>query len=433
MSAPAIHASGLGKKYRIGAAVGPYRTLRQAIVDTAMSPLRRIAGRHVQDREVWALKDVSFDIAHGEVVGIVGRNGAGKSTLLKVLARITEPSTGRAEIRGRVGSLLEVGTGFHPELTGRENILLSGTILGMTRLEVRQKFDEIVEFAGTGEYLDTPVKHYSTGMHTRLAFAVAAHLDTDILLVDEVLAVGDLAFQKKCLGRMNKVAHEGRTVVFVSHNLGAVWSLCPTCLWIDGGTLREFGPSPEVLERYRQAMVVADDDLVARQDTRLGTGRFRVTALYLRDADGKRRETVRAGDPVDFVLEYASREPTLRDVEVNLLFVNEREVRLFALTTKVSGSTTTLPGTARVVFTLPRVPLMPAEYYLHFSCHTRGLLADKAFFAARFSVVEGDYFGNGRLPSHVDGEVLVDQSWRIEQSGEAPQDPLPALSEIARE
>jgi lipopolysaccharide transport system ATP-binding protein len=248
MSSIVIKAENLGKKYIIGhrAESGRYVALRDVLMQNARTLWNKtkdlakgkaiIQGDTLE--EVWALKDVSFEIGRGEAVGIIGRNGAGKSTLLKVLSRITEPSTGRVTIKGRVASLLEVGTGFHPELTGRENIYLNGTILGMTRVEIKRKFDEIVAFAEIEKYLDTPVKRYSSGMYVRLAFAVAAHLEPEILVVDEVLAVGDAAFQKKCLGKMGEVSKEGRTVMFVSHNMNAIEQLCRSVLWLEGGILR---------------------------------------------------------------------------------------------------------------------------------------------------------------------------------------------------
>ncbi len=244
----AIRAAGLGKKYVIGhqSERARYTTLRDVIDHGARNVLRTasdllrgramVAGDTTED--VWALKDVDFEVKIGEVIGIIGRNGAGKSTLLKILSRITEPTQGRVEIRGRVASLLEVGTGFHPELTGRENIYLNGTILGMTRAEIRRKFDEIVAFAEVKKFLDTPVKRYSSGMYVRLAFAVAAHLEPEILIVDEVLAVGDAEFQKKCLGKMKQVAVGGRTVLFVSHNMNAVQALCDRAIWLDKGRIR---------------------------------------------------------------------------------------------------------------------------------------------------------------------------------------------------
>jgi lipopolysaccharide transport system ATP-binding protein len=248
---PAIATERLSKRYRIGELQAGYGTLRESLVRTA----RRVGGgRHGHHHEeIWALRDVSFDVAEGQVVGVIGRNGAGKSTLLKLLTRITTPTEGRAEIRGRVGSLLEVGTGFHPELTGRENVFLNGSVLGMKRREIASKLDQIVEFAGVERFMDTPVKRYSSGMYVRLAFAVAAHLEPEILLVDEVLAVGDAEFQRRCLGRMKDFGMSGRTVLFVSHNMPAVARLCERTLHLDGGQIVGDGPSPEVVASYLQA------------------------------------------------------------------------------------------------------------------------------------------------------------------------------------
>ncbi len=255
----AIQAEKISKEYRLGRAQPRYHTLRDTVMDGLRAPFQRLAtlvGKRASSADdnapnlLWALKDVSFSVNHGEVVGIIGRNGAGKSTLLKVLSRITEPTLGKIILRGRVGSLLEVGTGFHPELTGRENIYLNGAILGMTRKEIERKFDEIVAFAETEKFLDTPVKHYSSGMYVRLAFAVAAHLEPEILLVDEVLAVGDLAFQKKCLGKMGDVAEAGRTVLFVSHNMRAIQQLCPRSLWISAGQVTMDDRTERVIAAY---------------------------------------------------------------------------------------------------------------------------------------------------------------------------------------
>ena len=250
-SPPAIRVSHLGKKYSIGGPQEKYLTFRDAIVNSVKSPFQRFSSHSPQPDEFWALKDVSFDVEQGEVVGIIGRNGAGKSTLLKILSRITSPSEGTVDLYGRVGSLLEVGTGFHPELTGRENIFLSGSILGMKRREIDSKLDEIVKFSEIEKFLDTPVKRYSSGMYVRLAFAVAAHMDTEILLIDEVLAVGDAAFQKKCLGKMGDVAaKEGRTVLFVSHNMAAMKQLCPSCILLEDGHLKEMGQTDTITNHY---------------------------------------------------------------------------------------------------------------------------------------------------------------------------------------
>lgn len=252
MSKPIIKVENLSKQYRIGAREAGYGTFRESLAGAIKAPLQRLRrnGNTPDDDTFWALKDVSFEVQPGEVVGIIGRNGAGKSTLLKVLSRITEPTTGSIKLYGRIASLLEVGTGFHPELTGRENIYLNGAILGMARSDIERQFDEIVAFAEVEKFIDTPVKRYSSGMYLRLAFAVAAHLNPEILVIDEVLAVGDVAFQKKCLGKMGEVAQQGRTVLFVSHNMAAVRQLCQKCMWLDAGYSREIGSVTEVIDHY---------------------------------------------------------------------------------------------------------------------------------------------------------------------------------------
>ena len=290
MSALAIRADGIGKLYRLGRR-NRYVTLRDVIAEAIAGPFARLAGRwraedgdpQAADPELlWALRDVSFEVRAGEVLGVVGRNGAGKSTLLKVLSRITEPTRGRIELRGRVGSLLEVGTGFHPELTGRENIYLNGAILGMRRAEITRKFDEIVAFAETERFIDTPVKYYSSGMYMRLAFAVAAHLEAEILLVDEVLAVGDAAFQRKCMGKMGDVAHAGRTVLFVSHNLEAIQRLCTRALLLEGGSVVETGSGPAIVTRYLSSVAArarANEWLELGDVHHAGSGQARFTAV----------------------------------------------------------------------------------------------------------------------------------------------------------
>ena len=249
----AICVRNVGKQYTIGAYQGRYKSLRDSLTNAVKTPFRRFLKSAAEEKEahtIWALKGVSFDVEHGEVVGIIGRNGSGKSTLLKIMARITAPTTGELRIRGRVGSLLEVGTGFHPELTGRENIFLNGAILGMSRREIEHKFDEIVDFAEIEKFIDTPAKHYSSGMYMRLAFAVAAHLEPEILLVDEVLAVGDAQFQKKCLGKMGDVAKQGRTVLFVSHNMASMKQLCQNGILLSSGMIDYLGSIDEVISRY---------------------------------------------------------------------------------------------------------------------------------------------------------------------------------------
>src|SRR6185436_13640278 len=256
-----VHAENLGKQYTLGHGRAVHDTLRDTLTSGARDVVRFLGGRgkgRSADDTLWALRDVSFEVRRGEVVGVIGRNGAGKSTLLKILSRITEPTEGYAQVNGRVGSLLEVGTGFHPELTGRENVYLNGAILGMKRGEIDRKFDEIVAFAEIEQFIDTPVKHYSSGMHMRLAFAVAAHLEPEILVVDEVLAVGDAGFQQKCLGKMGEVARGGRTVLFVSHNMKAVRGLCGSAIWLAGGRVHRSGETGAIVDAYLREVLKAD-------------------------------------------------------------------------------------------------------------------------------------------------------------------------------
>jgi lipopolysaccharide transport system ATP-binding protein len=290
MTAPVIRVESLSKRYHIGTRQS-YDTLRERLVAAAAEPWRRLRrfGRSSEREQdtIWALKDVSFEVQPGEVVGIIGRNGAGKSTLLKILTRITEPTCGRAELHGRVGSLLEVGTGFHPELTGRENIFLSGAILGMTSQEIRSQFDAIIDFSGIEKFIDTPVKRYSSGMHVRLGFAIAAHLQPEILLVDEVLAVGDAEFQKKCLGKMDDVAKGGRTVLFVSHNMGAVERLCAKAILLEGGCLTEYTCAQDVVGRYMHRCFGQWKSLWETQgEDKLNNKWFRPTRVMVCDSDG---------------------------------------------------------------------------------------------------------------------------------------------------
>ncbi len=282
----AISARGIGKQYRIGAKERSGRTLREAISALATAPFRRLGRPPAADELFWALKDVSFDVARGSVMGIIGRNGAGKSTLLKILSRVTEPTEGRAELRGRVSSLLEVGTGFHPELTGRENVYLSGAILGMKKEEIRHKFDEIVGFAEVELFLDTPVKRYSSGMYARLAFAVAAHLESEILIVDEVLAVGDASFQKKCLGKMGEIGQEGRTVLLVSHNMASIVDLCDAVIWIDHGGVQAIDDPEKAVQSYLTSGLATSGGLVVF-DAGANESELSIRAVHLRDSEGK--------------------------------------------------------------------------------------------------------------------------------------------------
>ena len=305
MSEIAVKVENLGKRYRIGALAQRHDTLRDLIVDASRRLLHPRRALDSETNYIWALKDVSFEVKRGQVLGVIGRNGAGKSTLLKILSRITQPTTGTVTLRGRVGSLLEVGTGFHPELTGRENIYLSGAILGMKRAEIERKFDEIVAFSEVEQFIDTPVKRYSSGMYLRLAFAVAAHLEPEILVVDEVLAVGDASFQKKSLGKMNDVANEGRTVLFVSHNMSAVLRLTQEAIVLEKGQLVMRAPTPEAVDYYLSSgHGVAGERIWQPEEVPADAAPFRPLAARIRNREGKVVDTVRSTEPFTIEMEY---------------------------------------------------------------------------------------------------------------------------------
>jgi lipopolysaccharide transport system ATP-binding protein len=374
MDAPAIRVVGLGKQYRLGtrAARG---TLREALAAWPRRLAHANRRRHDCDEEqtaIWALRDVSFEVRRGEAIGIVGSNGAGKSTLLKLLSRITEPSAGYADVRGRIGSLLEVGTGFHADLTGRENTYLNGAILGMRKAEIDRQFDEIVAFAEIERFVDTPVKHYSSGMYMRLAFAVAAHLDTDILLVDEVLAVGDLSFQRKCLGKMGDVMRHGRTVLFVSHNMEAIQRLCPTGVWIDGGRLAAMGPIDEVISRYRETHREVGGGLGRfNARNRAGTGWARIRDAALMDAAGRAVAAVPADQDLRFEIDLALADggragASLRGLVVEISITSD-EGRPIASLMNVDDGGVDLPAqmTARLRATLAGPTFVPGRYRLN--------------------------------------------------------------------
>jgi lipopolysaccharide transport system ATP-binding protein len=378
MSDIAIRAAGLAKRYRIGARQARYKTIRESLTESLAAPFVHLAsavaravsrdgsGRADEDPHIWALKDVSFEIGVGEVVGIIGRNGAGKSTLLKILSRITEPTAGQVEIFGRVGSLLEVGTGFHPELTGRENIFLNGAILGMPRREIHHRFDEIVAFSEVEAFIDTPMKHYSSGMYMRLAFAVAAHLEPDILLVDEVLAVGDAAFQKKCLGKMGEVARAGRTVVFVSHQMNTIRRLCGRCLWLDGGRLRMTGGTVQAVSAYEAGLASATPDETRR------IGGAGVPAQFLAwDVESPRGEApnvLTTVGPVTVRMTLRVDRPIRRGVHGIALHNNESQLMWAWATYDLELE----PGVHELRYALPGIPLRPGVYWWYVSLSDEG-------------------------------------------------------------
>jgi lipopolysaccharide transport system ATP-binding protein len=415
VSSSAIRVERLGKRYTIGQRER-YRALRETLTDAVSAPFRRLRTPKspAVDNTIWALRDVSLDVGQGEVLGVIGHNGAGKSTLLKILSRITEPTEGRAEVQGRIGSLLEVGTGFHPELTGRENIFLNGAILGMKRAEITRRFDEMVAFAEVERFIDTPVKRYSSGMYLRLAFAVAAHLEPEILLVDEVLAVGDAAFQKKCLGRMSEVAREGRTVLFVSHNLPSIEKLCQRVVVIDGGRVTMQGDPVTCIAAYlgsRTAPRAAVDlSSVPRLDPRLQPV---FTSLDLRDGVGQPISAVGCGEALEFHLAYsAPREIT--NPSFGLIVSNGMGVPLFFLQTRTQlGLWDQAPATGTIVCRLDNVPLVPGEYLLTVGALTGERQLDLLEHVASFTVEPRDYFDSGYLPNQQNGPMLVRAAWNL--------------------
>jgi len=400
----AIRVDGLGKRYQIGQRE-PYVALRDVLMEAVRRPRRAVP------QTIWALKDVSFEIKPGEVAGIIGRNGAGKSTLLKILARVTKPTEGAADIWGRVGSLLEVGTGFHPELTGRENIYLNGAILGMRRAEIDRKFDEIVAFAETEQFLDTPVKHYSSGMRVRLAFAVAAHLEPEILLVDEVLAVGDAAFQKKCIGKMGDVTKSGRTILFVSHNMAAIQNLCASAYLLEQGRIATSGKTEHVVEQYLRTVRGSERTSLVDRPDRRGDGRLRFVEFSATAGDDG--GTVMCGQPATLTVRYRGATRP-RNVALHIcVFTALGEGALYLDNEMVGQPFTELPAEGAMVCRLDRMPLLPGNYSVNLFCTINGVIADWVIDAARFDIGGGDFFGTGKLPPHGYGLVAADHRWDV--------------------
>jgi lipopolysaccharide transport system ATP-binding protein len=435
MSDTVIQVDRLSKQYRLGS-IGA-RTLRTDIsrrwarLRGKPDPLSKIgeqtsrksAGQNGNaNDELWALKDVSFEVKQGEVLGIIGRNGAGKSTLLKILSRVTAPTSGEVRVKGRVASLLEIGTGFHPELTGRENIFLNGAILGMTKLEVKKKFDEIVAFSEVEKFIDTPVKRYSSGMYVRLAFGVAAHLEPEILVVDEVLAVGDTAFQKKCLGKMGDVAKEGRTVLFVSHNLAAVRSLCNSCVLLVDGKMDCIGRPDETISEYLSrgapAPLLLSEELFRNED--LGIA---LRPVELLNGAGQIVSSLETGQP------GVLRMPVMTNRQwshITATFgVNSRleNYRVCVLYSPLTGDQLTLqPPQTYLVCYLPKVPFMPGRYRLTLKAMSGQQILFYLPEVVEIDVVAGDFFGTGQLPERSwGGPCLIEHRWVSEQGLSAVQ------------
>jgi len=408
-----IIVEGLSKKFELGTR-GHDTMLRERLVGL----FRRALGERARESEtLWALRNVSFRIAEGEVVGIIGRNGAGKSTLLKVLAKITHPNSGNVQVRGRVASLLEVGTGFHEELTGRENIFLNGSILGMKKKEVEAKLDAIMSFAGVERFVDTPIKRYSSGMRLRLGFAVAAHLDPDILIIDEVLAVGDAGFQKKCLNAMEDLRNGGRTVLFVSHNMAAVENLCTRAIWIDDGQIRQDGPAHEVIESYMATFATSQQTTtdLSQVESRRGSGEIRYTGFEFLSKDGLPQSMIRSGDSVILRFHFHAKE------SVRYPFFG---LRLFT----ELGTLITETGTWHHGIAIPEVPpgdgyidleidslnLLPARYHLTIGISGEGShLYDGLDHCAKLEIEDANIYSSGRNLGSNFGIVFFPQRWKL--------------------
>jgi lipopolysaccharide transport system ATP-binding protein len=418
MSRVALRVERVSKRYRLGEI--NRRMLWEDLREKLLG--RRVTGsepRSGNRREHWALQDVSFEVKQGDVLAVMGGNGAGKSTLLKILSRITAPTSGRLLVGGRIASLLEVGTGFHPELSGRDNVFLNGTILGMTRREIERRFEEIVDFSGVERFIDTPVKRYSMGMRVRLAFAVAAHLDPEILLIDEVLAVGDAEFQKRCIGKIGDVAQSGRTVLFVSHDAAAISALCTRGVVLSKGRVAFEGTQTEAIRHYADSRAAGGNDLRGCPG-RSGSGEVEVVGLHVRDGNGQETVAVRSGDTVEFGLVYERRrERELPRMAVQIFVSTYLGAPVFTQATWLTGETLGEPGTGgEVVLRIPRLPLPPGHFRVGYRVYAgpQGRpddLVDGVEAAVDLQVEGGPFFDSGKLPSLQQGVCLVEGEWRM--------------------
>jgi lipopolysaccharide transport system ATP-binding protein len=407
---PIIELHGISKKYRLGR-IGS-TSIRDS-VERTWNRLRGKNGNHKVFRgDFWALRDLSFTVQPGEIVGIIGQNGAGKSTLLKILSRITEPTRGEAVIRGRLASLLEVGTGFHPDLSGRENIFLNGAILGMRTKEIRAKFDEIVAFSEVEQFIDTPVKRYSSGMYVRLAFAVAAHLEPKILLVDEVLAVGDAAFQKKCLGKMGDVARQGRTVLFVSHNMASILALCERVILLNAGTMLKNGPTQDVVREYLKSTISQETVALDQRADRNGDGSARMMSFKIESIESG--HLVSSTSRMKFSLAYKSDRP-LKHTRFLVTIYDYTNTGIYLFDSDaVGGIPEELPAEGVVTCTTDPINLTPGRCYINLALFRGAALADHIEQAASFDVEADEFYSTGRVPPREWVLCLLKHQWAFD-------------------
>jgi lipopolysaccharide transport system ATP-binding protein len=402
---PAIEIQNLGKRYKLADAP-PYVAIRDVIASSVKNIFRF---KKKQDDSFWALKDINLSIQPGERIGIIGRNGAGKSTLLKIISRITPPTTGNAIIRGRVGSLLEVGTGFHPELTGRENIYLNGSILGLKKVEINKQLDAIINFSGVEKFIDMPLKNYSSGMQLRLAFSVAAHLEPEILLIDEVLAVGDAEFQKKCIGKMEEVSkNHGRTIVFVSHNMASLQNFCTKGVLLENGIIREQNNINTVINTYLSNNLKTQLKLTERKD-RIGNGQVKIVNVSLLNKTG-----VRTGENLKVEIEYTSLANNIEVTEFGISIWDNNEGKIISLSSTFKNQLYNILSSGKVICEIPNLPLVNGTYLLNAFVSSPFGIEDYIERIFEFEVHENDIFGTGKIVNPEWGKIAIEHNWFIQ-------------------
>lgn len=412
MADPIIHIENIGKSYKLKHLLG---TKDEMLVHSVKNLGKSLLSKKQAEEEFWALQNISFDIQKGDRVGIIGRNGAGKSTLLKILSRIVSPTTGRIEYEGRMASLLEVGTGFHGDLSGRENIYLNGSILGMSKKEINARFDEIVAFSEVEKFLDTPVKRYSSGMYVRLAFAVAAHLDPEILIVDEVLAVGDAAFQKKCLGKMREISGAGKTILFVSHNMAAIQNLCNKSIVLKHGKVDfDINETSLAIRHYIKEGIAMGKTRLSERKDRDGEGKIRLESVHFADSDGNEVNGVKSGEEVSFVIGTKIPEKKINNIGLSITIYSDEGAEMLTLANHISGEPfVSISEDQKIFCNVKKFPLTKGDYVANLSLYKDNILQDIVKEGFSFSVYEGDFYGTGKTLPGNRPSVLIDHQWNL--------------------